>query len=85
MNYHITAVDTTAEGHLYVVVDFGDGWIEDFIFPDLTPEQDVAGIVRRVIETHGAKSFSGWRVDPNVVLGGPDPRGTKAIAKALLP
>lgn len=35
MNYHITAVDTTAEGHLYVVVDFGDGLIEDFIFAGL--------------------------------------------------
>jgi hypothetical protein len=108
VNYHITAVDTTQEGHLYVVVDFGDGWIEDFIFPDLKPrimaeryvmdpdglsehliseltEVDVLGTIQRIIEAHGAKGFSGWRVDPNIVLSGPDPYGTKAIARALLP
>jgi hypothetical protein len=27
-SYTITAVDTTAEGHLYVVVDFGGGLVE---------------------------------------------------------
>ena len=35
MNYTITAVDTTAEGHLYVVVEFDGGLIEDFIFANL--------------------------------------------------
>jgi hypothetical protein len=35
MNYHITQVDTTAEGHLYVVVEFDNGLIEDFVFANL--------------------------------------------------
>jgi hypothetical protein len=114
VGYTITAVDTTAEGHLYVVVDFGDGWIEDFTFAGLrltethdviptdefgrwltedadehlvplTTDVDVLGIVRRTIEHHQAKGFSGWRVDTSVVLGGPDPLGLKTfVADALL-
>jgi hypothetical protein len=35
MNYNITQVDTTAEGHLYVVVEFDNGLIEDFVFANL--------------------------------------------------
>lgn len=91
MNYTITAVDMTAkggtypEGCLYVVVDFGGGWIEDFITAGLTADDDVLGTVRQIIEHHALKGFSGDRRDPTIVLGGPDPHGLRDIAKALLP
>jgi hypothetical protein len=75
----ITQVDTTPEGHLYLVVDYGDGWVEDHIFPDLRATDDWLRIVRWAIDHHGTKGLSGNRCDPNIVLGGPDPRGLKRL------
>jgi hypothetical protein len=95
VNYTVTAVDTTAkggtypEGCLYVVVDFGGGWVEDFITAGLTADDDVLGTMRRIIEHHAEKAkhhgWSGDRRDPTIVLGGPDPHGLREMAKALLP
>ena len=63
MAHTITRVDTTAEGWLYVEVDFGGGWVEDFLFPDI--EQDVfeSGRIEQVIEHHATKGYSGDRRD----------------------
>ena len=86
MNYHITAVDTTAEGHLYVVVDFGDGLIEDFVFVNL-PAPAVSETVRQAIADFAADierlGYQGDRRDPNYMLGGTD-HATKRAAMVLL-
>lgn len=82
--YHVTAVDTTAEGYLYLVVDYGDGWIEDHIFPDLRATDDWLRTVRWVIANHAVRGHSGDRRDPNIVLGGPDPHGLKKLARIFV-
>jgi hypothetical protein len=87
--YKVTAVDTTAEGgsyppgHLYVVVDFGGGWIEDFIF-DLRATDDWLRTVRWTITHHATQGFAGDRRDPNIVLGGPDPHGLKNLCRIFV-
>jgi hypothetical protein len=88
VGYRVTAVDTTQEGHLYVVVDFGNGWVEDFIFPDLTERDDVQGVLERVISEHELKGalyrYHGNRCDPNVRIGFAGPQGVRAAAMSLL-
>jgi hypothetical protein len=70
VGHRVTAVDTTQEGYLYVVVDFGEGWVEDFIFPGLTAENGLPIVAAQVIAEHEVRGrllyFHGNRCDPNI-------------------
>lgn len=85
MTAQVTRVGSTSQGWLHVEVDFGDGHLNDFLFPDLTSEHDVEAIVTYTIlnwrEHH--PEFTGDHRSEQLIISDADPKGAVALVKHL--
>lgn len=81
----ITHVDSTEEGWLFVEVDFEDGHVNDFLFPDLTSEHEVEATVISVIRDWRLRhpDLGGDQRSPHLTLTGKDHKGAVALVKHL--